>query len=287
MHDLHNAFLVGSAGWQGVPHCDAIAAVRAAGFGGVEILCKPGHFEPDNSEHVHEVRAALEDWPEAIVTFHAPFHTADLGSTDPTIQDESVRHVTQALRVAATFRAEGATIHTRGAGERKNWSDDNLPAFHRALVALVPVAAESNMTLSVENLPPPRFTSDAEDLLRLLETYPTNLVGVCFDTGHANLAGTVVRTAGALAPRTFVMHIHDNHGADKDEHLVPGQGTTPWGEVVEALQANSFRGRLVLEVVVPQSQGRNIGTLRVTLEEMRSAIVTTGLTNLNGSCEPK
>ena len=279
------SFLVGSAGWQGVPHREAIAAVRAAGFGGIEILCKSGHFEPDNSVHVDEVRSALENWPEAIVTFHAPFHTVDLSSTDSATWDHAVSCVALSLRTALTFRAESATIHTRGGGEGKNWGGDNLPAFQRALQALVPVAAECKMTLSVENMPPPRFATDAEDLLGLLATYPADLVGVCFDTGHAHLAGTVVQVAGALAPRAFIMHIHDNHAVEKDEHNIPGQGTIPWPEVVSALRTNGFRGRNVMEVLKRNSEGDTIDTVRNTLDSMRNAILQTGLSDLNGRCD--
>lgn len=269
-------FLVGSAGWQGTPHVEAIAAVRAASFGGVEILCKPGHFEHDNQAHVEEVRNALTEWPDAMVTFHAPFHTADIGTTDPEVWESDVAHVAQSLRVASTLRAESATLHARGRGEAKSWGSDNLAAFQRALGVLTPVAAECNMTLAVENLPPLRFTSEAEDLLQLLDGYPPDLIGVCFDTGHAHSMGKLIHIAGVLAPRAFVMHIHDNHAEGKDEHLVPGQGTIPWGELIEALQSRGFRGRYVLEVVAKEN-------LPLVLECISNGIAQTGLSAMTRS----
>jgi sugar phosphate isomerase/epimerase len=267
MNDPWAGFVISSVAWQGVPHCEAIANVRAAGFGGVEILCKPGHFECDNPEHVEEVQAALSDWPDAIVTFHAPFHDTDLSSSDPDSWDCAVRETMQALEIASLLRAENVTLHVRSKAELTLWNADNLVALQRALNRLMPGAAERNMTLAVENLHFLGFTGQKEDFLRLFEAYPAHLVGACIDTGHAHLGGNLVELAHALAARAFVVHIHDNSANAKDEHLLPGQGTIPWGEVVEALRG--FRGRLVIETVRIES-----------LDDLKKAIKETGLWKL-------
>jgi sugar phosphate isomerase/epimerase len=125
----------------------------------------------------------------------------------------------------------------------------------------------------VENFPPPFFTSDEEELLRLLDEFPEHLVGACIDTGHAHLGGRLVDFARLLAPRTFVAHLHDNFARAKDEHLIPGRGTIPWGELVEALRTGGFRGQRVIEV-------NAVGTLGETLEKVKTAIVETGLSEL-------
>ena len=65
-------FLISSIAWQGIQHSKAISEVGEAGFGGVEILCKPGHFDCENRMHVNEVQSALANWPDATVTLHAP-----------------------------------------------------------------------------------------------------------------------------------------------------------------------------------------------------------------------
>jgi sugar phosphate isomerase/epimerase len=275
VNDPWAGFLISSAAWQGRSHGEAIAAVRAAGFGGVEILCKPGHFEHDNPAHVDEVRSTLAEWPDAMVTFHAPFHTADLGSADAAVWDYGVGHVAQSLRVASSFRAGNATLHARIHGEARNWNSENLAAFQRALDFLTPVAAECNMTLAVENSTRPRLMQEAEHLLSLLDMHRADLVGACLDTGHAHLAGAVVEIAGMLAPRAFVVHFHDNHAEGEDEHSFPGQGTIPWGELVEALQSHGFRGHCVLEVVAKEN-------LPLALNSMKDAIVRTGLNALTG-----
>ncbi len=247
------------------------------------MLCKPGHFEPENEAHVAEVVSAIADWPEATVTFHAPFHTADLGSADPHIWEPDLRHVIQSLQVASRFRAESATIHVRGHGARTDWDDSNRVAFLRALETLVPVAADCKMTLSVENTPPRRFAGEPENLLGLLNGYPTNQLGVCFDTGHANFDGDVLRIGSVLASRTFVMHIHDNHAVGKDEHNIPGEGNIPWPTLVESLLKNGYRGRNVIEYVERDVENNTLDRLRIKLKVIGESILQSGLHNLAGS----
>jgi len=269
MSDPRAGFLISSVAWQGVAHREAISEVREAGFGGVEILCKPGHFESDNPAHVRDVQLALDEWSDAVVTFHAPFYDTDLSSSDPDIWDCAVQEMMQALQVASLLRAENVTLHVRSKAELTRWSADNLVALQRALNRLMRVAAERNMTLAVENLHPLGFTGQKEDFLRLFEAYPAHLVGACIDTGHAHLGGNLVELAQVLAARAFVAHLHDNSALGRDEHLIPGRGTIPWKELIDALQTNGFTGRKVVESVRIED-----------LEALKKALVETGLCEL-------
>ncbi len=275
-------FLIATAGYFGVPHGQAIAAIRDAGFRGIELLCKPGHFEPENPAHVKEIEAALAGWPDAIITFHAPFHTADLGSTDPEVRKADVKYVADSLRVAQQFGSRSATIHVRGRGLGAEWEDGNWTAFREALVELVPVAAECGMALCVENMPAHRFAGKPNDLLGLLEGHPSDQLGVCFDTGHANFAGEVIEIGSALASRTFVMHIHDNHAIGKDEHSIPGEGNIHWPKLVDSLRENGYRGWNVIEYVERDAQNNSIDRFRDKLSAIGKSITNTGLSGLNG-----
>lgn len=274
MADVHSRFLISSVAWQGIPHAQAITQVRDAGFGGVEILCKPGHFEPDNPAHVEGVRAALDDWPDADVTFHAPYYHVDLSSSDPAVREHDLRRVREAIETASSFRARNVTIHVRGNPNMRFWDPENRPALDQSLRALADTVVKLGMTLCVENSPPPCFTCHERDVVSAIEGFPADTVGACIDTGHAHLAGRAVELAGALASSAFVAHLHDNHAAEKDQHLIPGGGTIPWAELVAAMRP-SFRGRLVMEVLMD-------GDLARTLDKTKRAIAETGLSGLVG-----
>jgi len=81
----------------------------------------------------------------------------------------------------------------------------------------------------------------------------TSNVGVCIDIGHAHRsrdAGTgqeiVSNYLDRYAAQLVHLHLHGNHG-DRDEHLVPGQGTVDWSRVFATLDRIGFQGSAVLE----------------------------------------
>ena len=72
------------------------------------------------------------------------------------------------------------------------------------------------------------------NLKNFLERTRLTNIKLCFDVGHAHLEGGV--TAGLETARELVVttHVHDNHG-ERDEHLLPYEGTIAWTAVVLAL----------------------------------------------------
>lgn len=97
---------------------------------------------------------------------------------------------------------------------------------------LAPMAKERGITLCVENL----YTSVGEHLMegpccnarkaaeridRFNEKHGQEVLGFCFDTGHANLVGLDFEDfLTTLGSRLKVLHIHDNDGAG-DLHQIP------------------------------------------------------------------
>jgi sugar phosphate isomerase/epimerase len=83
----------------------------------------------------------------------------------------------------------------------------------------------------------------------------TRLAGLrfCFDVGHANIADTTAenKLAHGFEPMRELIattHVHDNRG-EKDEHLVPYEGTVDWKEAARLLATTPEKGvPLVLEL---------------------------------------
>jgi sugar phosphate isomerase/epimerase len=57
------------------------------------------------------------------------------------------------------------------------------------------------------------------------------------------------------------VHLGDGTGEGRDEHLVPGRGSQPCGELLRSLAGRGFRGSVALEV----------STRRVTSRAVREA----------------
>ena len=90
---------------------------------------------------------------------------------------------------------------------------------------------------------------DLYELLDLVDTINDKSVGVCLDTGHANLAGidnpSAIREIGS---RLKCTHINDNRAVGADEHLTPYFGTVNWKDTVAALKEIGYGGDFSYEL---------------------------------------
>ena len=69
------------------------------------------------------------------------------------------------------------------------------------------------------------------------------------DLSHTSVSQSdAIEMAGVMGDRLAHVHIADGNGTARDEHLVPGRGDQPCGELLEGLAARDFRGLVVVEV---------------------------------------
>ena len=69
----------------------------------------------------------------------------------------------------------------------------------------------------------------------------------CFDVGHAHLEEGVEKSFEIMQDRIVTAHLHDNDG-EKDEHLLPHEGSIDWDATLGAFAAMSQPPDLVLEL---------------------------------------
>ncbi len=90
---------------------------------------------------------------------------------------------------------------------------------------------------------------DIYELIDLVDTINDESVGICLDTGHANIGG--VEPAAAIyeiGKRLKATHINDNHASVADEHLLPYFGIIDWKKTVKALKDIGYDGDFAYEV---------------------------------------
>lgn len=119
----------------------------------------------------------------------------------------------------------------------------------RSLDELMPYCMHRGVKICLENL----FDMPAEYMLeiwdRLFAKYPPEFLGLCYDTGHANMiwqerSPEVLHT---YKDRLFAVHIHDNDGRN-DLHQIPWDGTIAWERVAKLLAQSAYQGPLLLEL---------------------------------------
>ncbi len=124
---------------------------------------------------------------------------------------------------------------------------------------LAPMAKEMGITMCMENIynnlgnhivegPGCDAIKAAERIDRINEKFGAEVLGFCFDTGHANIAGLdLERFVKTLGSRLKVLHIHDNDG-ERDLHQMPftftklreNKPSTDWEGFIRALRSVGF-----------------------------------------------
>lgn len=98
-----------------------------------------------------------------------------------------------------------------------------------------------------------------EDLLETVNQVSSPVVGVCVDTGHAQITKTPLRAfSDLLGNLVRSMHVHDNDGLS-DKHMLPGSGVMRIEELAEF--AARVRPFLVVAEVVCKNSGQCEGVL--------------------------
>jgi sugar phosphate isomerase/epimerase len=203
-----------------------------------------GWGEGDLSE---ELRARLKQTARAHdlrISFHAPVSFTTPYGENP----ESCR---KPVQLANDLGAVLFNIHL-----------DLQRGFSSYLAGIGPLLdrlADSGLALSIENSPQ-TGPEDFNQLFKLFSDYGTsdrNVVGMCFDLGHANLfdrtRNDYLAYLDALDPSVPIIHfhLHENFG-DFDSHLPLFSGPSrfePSGIVglVERLKKRNYSGSLILE----------------------------------------
>lgn len=130
---------------------------------------------------------------------------------------------------------------------------------YRSLDELQPFCQEKNVRICIENLFEAPGELQLEQFGRLFERYPANFLGLCLDTGHANLVwgnAFVKELAERFGDRLYSIHMHDNRGwgtekGCNDAHALPGEGTIDWKALMAVLRKTAYQTPWVLEVNKP------------------------------------
>ncbi len=263
------------------------AEFAACGHREIVLLCEFLAEMMADPSKIRWYRKALADTGTVFCDSHAPFGPQDdLNCPYDELRPASIARKKMALEIAASFGVDSITIHTgnvRVPGYPLEKYHANLLS---ALDELLPLAEKLKITIALENIWHP--TNTVPKLLDALRRFPSEYLGICYDTGHANISSGKVRVpennmakvyAGGgygepewndhiledLLPHVTTCHVHDNNGVS-DEHLLPGLGTVDWGHVIPLLKSapriKCFQNESSPKEVSPVSIARTVKTFR-------------------------
>lgn len=117
---------------------------------------------------------------------------------------------------------------------------DNI-AFFREMAAF---AAQFGVGIAVENA---SGVYTAQELIAIVDGVGLNNIGICWDTGHANMkTPDQCAQLRALGHRVHALHIADNMG-ERDEHTAPFYGNIDWPPIIQTLREIGYDGDLTFE----------------------------------------
>ena len=217
----------------------SFALARQLGYDGMEVMV----WTDPVTQEAGALRALSQLHELPIVSIHAPtlLLTQRVWGPDPWTKVD--RSIDLALEVGARV----VVLHPPF-----RWQKGYAESFAEGVAER---ERESGIELCVENMYPWRAGRRAGQR-RELEAYlphwdPTtqDYAHVTLDLSHTATAGSdALGMADALGRRLRHVHLADGLGSVRDEHLVPGRGTQPCGELLEILARARFDGAIVVEV---------------------------------------
>ncbi len=172
----------------------------------------------------------------------------------------------KSMQICAFFNCPCIVIHGFKLAYFLGSEEEEWRRTEKFLDNLAPMAKDMGITMCIENLydslnghlvegPCCNARKAADRIDRMNDRYHAQVLGFCFDTGHANLTGLDFEDfITTLDYRLKVLHIHDNDGVS-DLHQVPFTFTktrenlpsTDWNGFIKGLKNIKFSKTLSFE----------------------------------------
>jgi sugar phosphate isomerase/epimerase len=212
------------------------------GFDGVEVMVGTDTTSQDSEA----LRALSQHYQVPILSIHAPclLVTQRVWGTDPWGKLQRAQTVAEALG------ARTVVVHPPF-----RWQRDYARDF---VVGLERMRSETEVQFAVENMYPWRagpgsIAAYLPDWDVRNDDYPHTTL----DLSHTAVSRTdAILMATDLGARLTHIHLADGTDSARDEHLIPGRGDQPVGEVLDLVSGSAFSGSVILEVSTRRAPDR-------------------------------
>jgi sugar phosphate isomerase/epimerase len=232
---------------------EQLEAAVCTGFERIEIFALKPHFDYQNRQLTSKIASWFSDHDCLLHSIHTPFSTdyqagggsswLSIGDLEKSKREKALDEIRWALELAEKIPLSYAIVHMGSPDDP--YTLKHLDAIHYSLEILIQFARDRGVSLALENIP--NQLSPIEKILRFLEQTQLAEVGICFDSGHSNLLASAAEEIEIAGKRIVTTHLHDNHG-QKDEHLLPFEGSISWPGVLESFDKINYQGCLLLEL---------------------------------------
>jgi len=175
---------------------------------------------------------------------HGPIADMNIGSPSERLRKASIEELFRIICCCERLGIGCLTVHP---GSAIAYGDDIKArvreATRQSLEEIDDRLQGSELSVALENMPPASWSIcyDAKELLSLISG---TKIGICYDIGHAHIAGSTQSFLESDVP-VINLHLHDNHGSS-DEHLPLGSGNIDIEFILRAL-GERYKGDFIIE----------------------------------------
>jgi sugar phosphate isomerase/epimerase len=218
-----------------------------------------------------EMLAYIKNLGMKISSIHSNFLQTNLSSLDEVSRSGSLQILKSNILTAKSLGADIVVVHPGGWSIDKSSLNAKINNVISSFAEIANFANLNDVRVAIENLPPEFMCDCIEDMHRVLNGVrriirDRDSIGICLDTGHANLSNMLPEYISAFGKDIITMHMHDNEGykggnrakAEDDMHNIPGSGSIDWKDVYKNLYKNGYGNMLILELTASHKSEKNI-----------------------------
>jgi sugar phosphate isomerase/epimerase len=240
------------------PTAAAFEMAAMVGYDGLEVMV----WTDAVSQDAGALRGLSDHYDVPVLSVHAPclLVTQRVWSPDPW------ERLARAAQLAETLGAPTVVVHPPF-----TWQRDYARNFSGGLAELQDRFADT--TFAIENMYPVRMAGRTfVPYVPGWDPTETGYDAYTLDLSHVAAArGDSLEMADKMGAGLKHVHLGDGTGEGRDEHLVPGRGNQPCGQLLRSLAGRGFRGSVALEVSTRRAASRAAreADLRESLEFAR------------------
>jgi sugar phosphate isomerase/epimerase len=199
------------------------------------------YMYPD--DEIDQIGSWLKSYGLSLLNLHAT-HGKDKYwvAYDETRRRAGVELVKNRILMTARLGGDVTIVHIPTM-EPKEALQARMVQIRKSLDVLESIARNNGIRLAAENMD----RDDFEVLETILGEYDPGYLGLCYDSGHANLGEPGLEHLKRLKNRLIAIHLHDNDGLS-DQHNIPFTGMVDWPGLIKVIASSSYSQCINLEV---------------------------------------
>ena len=220
--------------------------IAEAGFSHIH-WCHHWHTDFVYSDpEVDQIAAWMHDYSLQLCDLHASAGVEKSWTSSREYERlAGVELVKNRIAMAARLESDVIIMHVPAEPEEAEENEVFWTQLHKSLDALEPFARDRGVRIAIENLFPDNFRT----IEKILSQYGPDYLGICYDSGHANVTGVGLDHLDRLKDRLISVHLHDNDGGG-DQHKLIFAGTVDWERLALIMAQSAYTKPVSLEVSI-------------------------------------